>query len=417
MRFKDFHKNIKIRIIETFLSRFVSGMIFPFMTIYLVSHFGAKAAGLLLLINVFAGISVSFLGGYFSDQFGRKKIMLSAEILRFLAFFTMMLCNSPWFESALITFLMMTVNSICWGLAGPANEAMLIDVSTPNQRKLMYSITYWANNFSIAIGGIAGAFLFKDHLFELFIALSFVAAIIVILVGFFMDESHVPASLDIKPTQHIIQLFSSYKIVLRDRLFIWFVVAGVLILSMEMQLTNYVGIRLASEMHTQHFLSWEIDGITMLGFLRSENTILVVFLALFATRLTDYFKDRTVLLASCLLFSIGYGVLSYANNIWVLFVFMVLLTIGEVFRVPVEQSYITSIPPDHARSAYMAINGLKYNLSMLIASLTVTVGSFLSSLTMAILITVVGLTGTFIYLLITPTLDRRKHERHMEQVS
>lgn len=408
MKFRDFHKNIKIRIIETFISRFISGMIFPFMTIYLVNHFGAKTAGLLLLVNVAAGITVSFIGGYFSDQFGRKRIMLWAEILRLAAFFTMMVSNSPWFESALLTFLMMTINSICWGLAGPANQAMLIDVSTPEQRKLIYSITYWANNLSIAIGGILGAVLFKHYLFELLIALTFVAAIVVILVAFFIDESYVPTESDRNAKQHVFQLFRSYRLVLQDRLFVWFVVAGVLVLSMEMQLTNYVGIRLTDEMPTQRFLSWEMDGLTMMGFLRSENTILVVLLALFASKLTDYMKDKTVLIASCALFSIGYGVLAYSNNIWVLFAFMMLLTVGEVFRVPVEQSYMASIPPDHARSSYLAVHGLEYNLSMVIASFTVTLGSFLSSLTMAILITAIGLTGTLIYAAIIPGLEKRR---------
>jgi MFS transporter, DHA1 family, multidrug resistance protein B len=417
MRFKDFHKNIKIIIIESFMSRFIGGMIFPFMTIYLVSHFGAKTAGLLLLINVFAGIAVSFLGGYFADQFGRKKTMLWAEMLRFFAFIIMMVCNSPWLESAMITFLMMTVNSICWGLSGPANQAMLIDVSSPEQRKLMYSITYWANNLSIAIGGIVGAVLFKNYLFELFIALAFVAGVTVILVAFFMNESYTPVKSSIKSAQHVFQLFRSYKSVLKDRLFLLYVIAGVLILSMEMQLTNYVATRLSTEMPTQRFYSWKIDGITMLGILRSENTILVVILALLATRLTDYMKDKTVLVASCLLFSIGYGIIAYANNIWILFVFMVLLTVGEVFRVPVEQSFMAVIPPDDARSVYMAVNGLKYNLSMLIASLTVTLGSYLPSLMMAILITAVGLAGTFIYYAIIPGLEIRKEKREIKQVS
>ena len=198
MRFRDFHKNIKIRLIENFISRFIGSMIFPFMSIYLAVHFGAKVAGLLLLINVFIGIGINFLGGYFADQFGRKKVMLFAETLRFLAFLTMMICNSPWFESAAITFAMMTVNSICWGLAGPANQAMLIDVSTPPQRKLMYSISYWANNLSIAVGGILGAFLFKDYLFELFLSLSIAAAVTAFLVAFFIDESHNPVVEELK---------------------------------------------------------------------------------------------------------------------------------------------------------------------------------------------------------------------------
>ncbi|AIF67678.1 hypothetical protein GZ22_14215 [Terribacillus saccharophilus] len=138
MRFRDFHPNIKIRLVESFVSSLIGSMVTPFMTIYLAMHFGAKVAGLLLLVNVFLEIGMSLLGGYFSDLFGRRKIMLLAETLRLVAFFMMMVSNSPWFESAEITYAMIMLNSICWGLAGPANDAMLIDVSTPDQRRLIY---------------------------------------------------------------------------------------------------------------------------------------------------------------------------------------------------------------------------------------------------------------------------------------
>ncbi|MGP4082589.1 MDR family MFS transporter [Pseudalkalibacillus sp. R45] len=416
MRFRDFHKNIKIRIVETFMSGFVGSMIFPFMSIYLAVHFGTKMAGLLLLFNVFIGLGNNFIGGYFAEQFGRKKIMLFAEIFRFVAFFIMMICNSPWFFSPIITFMMMTVNSICWGLARPANQAMLIDVSTPEQRKLMYSITFWASNLSIAIGGILGAFLFRDYLFELFLALSFVTAIIVVLVAFFISESYAPVSTVLTPQEHVLQLFSSYQKVLQDRLFVLYVIAGVLILSMEFQLMNYVGIRLSEEMPTQQFLFWNIDGVQAMGFLRSENTILVVLMALFATRLIEPFKDKSVLVWSCFFFTIGYGVIAYSNNMTLLLIMMVVLTVGEVCRVPIEQSYMASIPPKDARSSYMAFDGLKYNLAMFIVSITVTLGAILPTVVMAILITAIGLTGTLIYFFISPGLDARKEDGKMKQV-
>ncbi|MYL65022.1 MFS transporter [Bacillus hwajinpoensis] len=415
MRFRDFHKNIKIRLIENFISRFIGSMIFPFMSIYLAVHFGAKIAGLLLLVNVFIGIGINFLGGYFADQFGRKKVMLFAETLRFLAFLTMMICNSPWFESAAITFAMMTVNSICWGLAGPANQAMLIDVSTPPQRKLMYSISYWANNLSIAVGGILGAFLFKDYLFELFLSLSFAAAVTAFLVAFFIDESHRPVVEELKPAQHVMQLLSTYKRVFQDRLFVLFTIAGVLILSMEFQLTNYIGIRLSDEMPTQQFLLWEFDGVQTMGFLRSENTIMVVILMLFVTRIPHSLKDKSVLVWSCFFFTSGYGVLAYSNSLTLLFLMMAVLTIGEVFRVPVEQSYMAAIPPDDARSSYMAFGGLKFNLSMLVASVTVSLGAVFSSMLMAIVITSIGLIGTLIFFIISPELDARKEQAQLRQ--
>lgn len=412
MRFRDFHKNIKIRIVEAFMSSFVGAMIFPFMAIYLASHFGAKMTGMLLLVNVFVGIGINFIGGYFSDQFGRKKVMMTAEVLRFLAFFTMMLSNSPWLESAFITFLMMTVNSICWGLAGPANQAMLIDVSTPEQRKLMYSITYWAKNLSIAFGGILGAFLFKDYLFQLLMGLTSVSLLIVFLVVFFIEESYTPSkTVTLKAGEHVKKLLTNYRQVMQDRLFVLFVIGGVLVLSMEFQLTNYIGIRLSEEMPAQPFLFWEVDGINMIGFLRTENTILVAMMLLFSTKVIDKFKDQNVLVLSCFIFTIGYGVIAYSNNIWILFFMMIILTIGEVMRVPVEQSYMASIPPEDARSQYMAFNGLKFNLSMLIASLTVSISAFLPSAVMAVIITGIGLTGTLIYLSIVSGLEERKQLR------
>jgi MFS transporter, DHA1 family, multidrug resistance protein B len=408
MKFKEFHPNIKIRIIESFLSGTVGGMIFPFMAIYLNNYFGLKVAGLLLLINVFAGIVMNFLGGYFADHFGRKKIMLLAETVRFAAFFTMMISNSPWFTFPLVTFFMLTVNSIAWGLAGPATQAMLIDVSSPEERKLMYSITYWASNLSIAIGGILGAFLFKDFLFELFLSLTLVAGVVVLMVLFLIKESHPRKKETVRPLQHIKSLLLTYKSVATDRTFILFVTAGIMLFSMELQLTNYIGIRLSNEMPSQQLLFWEIDGIMMLGILRSVNTILVVILMLFSAKLSMRYQDRSLLLVSCSLFIFGYTILSYSNNVWVLLIMMILLTIGEVFRIPVEQSYMASIPPDNARSSYMAVLGLKFNISLLIASLTITISAYIPSLLTSIFIFIVGLSGTTIYYFITPNLDQRK---------
>lgn len=408
MRFRDLHKNIKIRIIESFLGRVIGSMVFPFMAIYLAFHFGAKVAGLLLLINVFIGIGLSFVGGYFSDQFGRKKLMATAETIRFLAFLTMAISNSPWFTLPLVTFFMMTVNSICWGLAGPAEQAMLIDVSTPEQRKYIYSISYWSTNLSIAVGGILGAFLFKHYLFELFLGMSVMSGVTAFIAIFFIDESHKPDHAKARVSQHVQQLFSSYKDVLKDRLFVLYVLAGIFILSMEFQLTNYIGIRLTKQMPVQTLFHWHIDGVNMMGFLRTENTIIVTILMVFITRWTSRFKDSWVLISACFIYTIGYGVVSYSNNIWLLFVMMAVLTVGEVSRVPVEQSYMASLPPDHARSTYMAFGGLKFNLSMLISSITVTISAFLPSSVMAVIITLIGLGGTFIYFTIVPGLNKRK---------
>ncbi len=417
MNFFQFHRTIKIRIIESFLSTAVGSMVFPFMAIYLSFHFGVKTAGLLLLINVFVGIAINFFGGYFSDTFGRKKIIVVAESMRFLAFSTMMICNSPWLTAPLITFFMMTVNSICWGLAGPANQAMLIDVSKPEERKTMYTIMYWANNLSIAIGGIAGGFLFKEHLFELLLALSVATFITWFLITFVIHESYIPASTkEVKPTEHARKLISNYKEVFSDRVFVLFVLAGILVLSMEFQLTNYIGIRLANDLPVQNFFGLEFSGIEMTGFLRTENTILVVILALFATRMITGLNDRLVLLTSCSVFVAGYVIISYTNNLWLLFGAMLFATFGEVLRVPVQQNYLANLPPEHARSSYLAVNGLTYNIGSLICSITITLSAYVPKLGTTIFMAIIGLLGILIFAKIIPALDERtKIDKNMRK--
>lgn len=408
MNILEFHKNIKIRLFESFLSSSIGSMIFPFMAIYLSKHFGVKQAGLLLLFNVLIGIVMNFFGGYFSDQFGRKKIMVFAETLRLFAFVTMMICNSPWFTSPIITFFMMTINSICWGLAGPANQAMLIDVSKPEERKVMYSIMYWSNNLSIAIGGILGGFLFKSYFFELLVALSIASLVTWILITFFVEESITTERTEVKTIGlHVNKMFSNYREVFQDKLFIFYVLAGLLVLQMEFQLTNYISIRLTHDIHSQKLLSWTFGGIEMTGFLRTENTILVVIMALFATNIVKKMSDKHVLIWSCIAFVTGYAIISYSNNIWLLFIAMFVATLAEVLRVPVQQNYMANLPLEETRSSYMAVAGLTFNLAMFICSITVAISAFLSRAATSFFLTSLGVIGILIFIRILPALERR----------
>ena len=73
----------------------------------------------------------------------------------------------------------------------PATEAMLIDVSTPENRKVMYSINYWAINLSIAIGAIFGGLLFENYRLQLFIVLTLVAIITLYVMAVYMEEVYV----------------------------------------------------------------------------------------------------------------------------------------------------------------------------------------------------------------------------------
>lgn len=108
------------------------------------------------MINVLVQFLAGMYGGHLADIIGRKKLMVTGELLKVFAFLGMVLCNSPMFHSPWITFVMLLIIGVAQGLINPAGEAMLIDVSTPENRSFMYSVSYWANNLSIMIGIMVG---------------------------------------------------------------------------------------------------------------------------------------------------------------------------------------------------------------------------------------------------------------------
>jgi DHA1 family multidrug resistance protein B-like MFS transporter len=419
MRFKDFHPNIKIRIIESLISGSIGGMIYPFMAIYLADRVGETLTGILLIVNICVGFIIGFYGGYYADLMGRKKIMAYAESLRFVGILVMALANSPLISSdtlaAYITIAMMMINSICWGLAGPASQAMLIDVSTPENRKFMYGITYWTSNLSIAIGGLLGGFLFKNYLFELLLGLTFTSLLSAVLVVFFIKETYTPAKRvkSVKPNV-IKEMFSNYKQVFKDSVFIKFTLGYLLILSLEFHLTNYISIKLSNHMPTQDLFKFSIDGVQMLGILRTENTVLVVLLAVIVSKLINRYKDKNVLYAGLITYSIGYLVISYSNSVWLLLFVMLLATIGELMYVPVKQAYMAEIPPEDSRSAYMAVSGMIFNGAMVIAASSITLGHYFSPLAMSSLFAVCAIIGFMLFKSTVPVLEKNREQLHKE---
>ncbi|WP_186577536.1 MDR family MFS transporter [Aquibacillus kalidii] len=412
-KFKDYHINIKIRIVQIFLADMVSGAIFPFMAIYFSQYFGAKLTGILLLLNIVIGMVAGMYGGYYADLMGRKKLMVIAGIIRMFAFIIMALVNSPLLISPSITFLMALIVGASFGLDGPAADAMLIDITKPKERKGVYSLIYWSFNLAFAIGGVIGALSFKHHLFELLIVLAITSILSNILVIFFIKETFEKKEQDLQMQQKNVffNMVDSYKEVAGDKVFLYFVLAGLLIQSIENQMENYIGIRLNEDIPVQSILSFHISGVEMLGFLKTENTILVVLLTVFITRWVSKLKEDRTYLLSILIFTVGYVAISYLNNIWLLFFFMVIATVGELMRVPIQQDFLASIPTDDKRSSYMAVNSLVFHGSMMISSVFVSLGAIFNKETMSLLILVTGLSGMLIIKKILPDLEKRRSQQ------
>lgn len=384
MGFWSMHRNIKIRIITSFLTRTVSTMIFPFMAIYFSIKLGSAIAGALLLINVMASLVIGLYGGYVGDRLGRKKVMIIGQSIQVISIACMGIANSDYVDSPWLTFVFMLVNSLGSGLMNPATEAMLIDVSTPENRKVMYSINYWAINLSIAIGAIFGGLLFENYRLQLFIVLTLVAIITLYVMAVYMEEVYV-ARKTVEKKNVLKDMADSYKVVMKDRAFLIFCAASICTLSLEFQINNYLGVRLQKEFETVHFFfgngfTFDLTGIRMLSWISAENTILVVLCSALLIKMLKRFNDLKILYVGLFIYTIGFTILGTSNSLWILLIAGLFQTVGEMMYVPVRQSIMADMVPNEARGSYMAINGMVFQVAKMNGALGVMLGSFIASL-------------------------------------
>lgn len=413
VKFKDFHRNVKIRIYVFFAFGTVQSTTLPFMAVYFAEHFGSATTGILLAASIIGGIISGAFGGYYADRIGRRKLMILAEAVFLVSYVLMAIANSPWIDSPWLTFAAFFLTNACWGIYGPADEAMLLDVTETDSRPFMYSVFYWMHNLTMAIGASIGALMFRDYRFVLFLAMSVVVMISLAATVFLIEETYQPGR-DAKAQKHLQKgLLQNYADVLKDTTFLLYLLAGTLLMSLEFQLSNYIGIRLANDVAEQqinffHNFVFSIDGIKLLGFLQTENTILVVLLAAVGARWAKKFHERSVLAVCIVLFSLGYSVMTFSSSITVLFISMLVATVGEVASVPIRQSYLGDIAPEHGRSSYIAVNGMTFSASRILASVGVIVGSYLSSVQMGILSFLIGMVALILYRAVVPAVHERR---------
>lgn len=419
MNFKNLHQNVKYRMAIIFISTMQSNMVFPFMSIYFAKNIGLVQTSIFMSAAIIISFIASIWGGDLSDKIGRKKIMVTSEYMKFFTFASFALTNSPWLEAPYITLIFFFLYNISSGLYSPASEAMLLDVSTPEERKYIYAIIYWISNLSIAIGGAAGAFLFQNYLFYLFSGLTIVSIVTWFITWFVITETHFPLQnrasnfSSNKKTKEFKSLLANYKTVASDRLFLFFVLSGLLLFSLESHLVNFISIRLAEQVISAPVSPFNINvtGVELLGFLRVENTVLVILFSLFVLKIIKKFKEKNLILIGFGLYIIGYSVISYSNSPTVLFIVMAIAVVGEVIAFPIHQTYLGDIIPDSSRSSYLALNRIALKGSGLIGTLFIMLASFLPYSIISWFVWCSGAVAFILLYKILPSIYKRRMER------
>ncbi|WP_294746525.1 MFS transporter [uncultured Exiguobacterium sp.] len=409
MKWKEIPKPIKVRLITSFFNRAVSFSIMPFMALLFVQAFNEVIAGAFLIAMVFVSFITNLLGGYLADRFSRKRLLVTTSALTALTFITMTI--SLTLDWMLLFMVIYAVFSVTSNLGRPAMGAIIIDATTKENRQAVYALDYWLINLSIAIGTALGGWLYVSNQLLLFWILSFTSSVLPIAYFLFLDDT--PRTWQRQKLRGVLtDIFTSYQLAWRDRPFVKVVFGSMCILAAEFSMGSYVAVRLADSFEPLSFAGWSINGVRMMSIINIENTLLVVTLTFIVQRLAKRLSPRRTLAAGLMLYTIGYVVVTSANSMTALMVFIFIATIGELLYSPVLNTQKANMMPADQRGAYSAFAGTSFAGADLISRSTILVGTFLIPSMMSVYLGLILLTGfglVYTSLFVKESVERQRN--------
>jgi MFS family permease len=346
--YEDYPKPFWTLALATFIDSVGGALIFPFLSLYITNRFnvGLTEVGILFGLYSAASIFGSGLGGALADRMGRKTMVLYGLIISAVSTISIAIVPTMDWLYILVVFVGLFSN-----LGGPARQAMVADLLRPEKRAQGYSILRVIINLSITIGPAIGGLLAARSYLLLF----FSDAVISLLVAGFLFR----ALPETKPIvveksgdgESLLQTFAGYGRVLRDRVFVFFVFGGILLMLVYMQMNTTLPVYLRDV----HQISEQGYGLIL-----SLNAGMVVLFQFYVTRKVDHQPPMLMMALGTVFYVIGFSMFGFTSTYALFLLAMAIITIGEMVIAPVAQALVARMAPEDMRGRYMAVYGFTY---------------------------------------------------------
>jgi MFS transporter, DHA1 family, multidrug resistance protein B len=381
MRFRDWDQNLKVRLYGEALMNITFWMFFPFLTIYFAESFGKDKAGFLLIFSQVFSVFANLLGGYTADRFGRKRMMVISAFGQGIAFLVFAYAVSPWYTSPILGFLCFTLVGVFGSIYWPASQAMVADVVPEKDRSNVFAIFYTSINIAVVVGPILGAIFYVKYRFELMVAVGIISILLALVLAKWTRET-VPASAqkeraaDGKWYDFLKNQLADYKVIVQDKIFLMFIIAGILAAQTFMQLDLLFPVYTKDTVHNQTVLElgskvFAVNGEQAFGLILSENGLLVALFTVVVTKYMTRFRERNVFVLSSIIYAVAILMFGATNWIWGLIAAMAVFTLAELMTAGLQQTFISNLAPEHMRGQYFAAASLRYTIGRTIAPISI----------------------------------------------
>ncbi len=395
MKIRELPINIHVRLWGSFVNRIAGSSVWPFMALYLTEAVDKKFAGLFLSFTVLLSFVINIIAGYVCDRLPRKKLLVSMSYLEVI--FILVMAFGIYKEMIIPFLIGFILNLIVGQFRRPALRAIVQDSATKENRKTVYQLDYWLINLSLALGAAIGGIFYHDYKLLLFLILAFSSLIISIVYTIFITETR--AFIAEKIHKNVFKdLMHSYIQVSKNKPYVVLVVGSICIMYAELSTSSYVAVRLAETFETININGFEMTGVRMFSTINIINTLIVVTFTFLVGKIIKKFKVKNIMIFGLLIYGIGYTVLTFANNIWLIILAITIATFGELIYAPIKSAEELDLIPADQRGAYGAFSNLGFNATDLMTKFAIIMGAYLNPYAMGGVMFVIVFIGSICYM-------------------
>lgn len=338
-----FHPVVWNILLGTIFTRIASFMTIPFLALYLHSELHAEPVTIGIIIGLAPLLATvgGFFGGYLTDRFGRKLIILLSVFCWTLIFLGFALSTS-----IVIFGFLSALNGLCRSFFEPATQALMVDYTTPEKRRRLFSVRYTAINIAAVIGPLVGVWLAALSNPQIpFIITAIMYALYGFALVFILKKYATQAT--IKTTKSITAVF---QVVFADRKLLLLLAGGILV---------SVGYSQFDSTLPQFVNATLDDGVKLYSVLIAINAIAVLILQLPLSMISERISTIRTLILGIVFFAIGFVLFNISES-WTMFIIaMILFTIGEIFAFPMMNAVIEEIASEDRKATYLGASQLK----------------------------------------------------------
>ena len=348
--YRDFPRLFWIIVVARFIDALGGTILFPFFALYITQRFGVgmTEAGVLLGMSSFFGLFGSMAGGVLADRFGRRRLVVFGLVLSALSSLLFGLANN-----INILYPLIIIVGLLSSVAYPAHEAVLADILPENKRQEGFGILRVVFNFAWIFGTAFGGLIATRSFFALFATDCILSCIVAAMIYRALPETKPTSRVAEHEETSLWQTVSGYRIVLRDLLFVGFILAGILAMIVYQQQYSTLSVYMRNIHHI------ESNGY---GLILSITGLEVVLFQFWISRTIRRYPSFLIMMLGTIFFAIGIFMYGMVSTFVMFMIAAVVVCIGEMLFFPTSQALAVTFSPENMRGRYMAFSGLTWSI-------------------------------------------------------